>query len=229
MPELSKEEMDRLLNQPIYSWDTSQMLGEVISFLEFSEENLAWQYRRELRKADEESKAAFPPGHEHYHSYRQHLLGNVEYGFDVSLSQRIRYAGLVAFLTTVEWFAKAMKRRLPETVSLPKEVENENINVLQYLNSRISAGFDERIADVRNLVYVRNCVVHAAGFVNEYRHGDALKHAVQQLRGFSIWEENYLGTSIKIERGAVDAYAKEASEWLPKLDQVSTERGILKP
>src|SRR5437762_1823135 len=111
MAGLSKEQLERILSQPIYSWDTSHMLGEVLSFLRFAEQNLASEREQEMRRAEEESKAAFPPGHEYHHSYRQHLIDNVEYGFDVSLSQRIRYAGLVAFLTTVEWFAKAMKRR----------------------------------------------------------------------------------------------------------------------
>lgn len=227
MAGLSKEQLERILSQPIYSWNTSHMLGEVLSFLKFAEQNFASEREQEMRKAAEESAAEFPPGHEHHHSYRQHLFDNVEYGFDVSLSQRIRYAGLVAFLTTVEWFAKAMKRRFREPVAVLKITENENLNILRYLNDQIVAGYEQRIADLQNLVFVRNCVVHAAGLIREYKYGAEVEEAVRLLKGFSIWDENFLGVSIKIDKGAVEVYANDATGWLPKLDEECTQRGIL--
>lgn len=47
--------------------------------------------------------------------------------------------------------------------------ENEHIHLLANLNQASSSDFESDIADIRELVYVRNCVVHAAGFVERYK------------------------------------------------------------
>src|SRR5712692_5877580 len=165
MTKLTQADLDRLLDQTYYSWNTSVMLSGVIDFLEFSESNLSWQRRREIRKAQQEGDAVdFAPEDQHLaESYRQHLVEGAEYRFDVSLSQRVRYAGLVAFVTTLEWCAKALKHRMARAVTKTPKGENEHVHFFSFLNQLSSAGFGHHIEDLGHLVQVRNCVVHAGG------------------------------------------------------------------
>jgi hypothetical protein len=227
---LSQADLDRLLDQPIYSWDTSTMLSGVVDFLEFSESNLSWQREREIKKArDEGAKVEFEPPDEHLaDQYRSQLIESAEYRFDVSLSQSIRYSGLVAFVTSVELCAKVFEKTL--SVALPEvsKGENENVRLILALNEKSSSGFEDDIADLRKLVYVRNCIVHAAGFVERYDFENEVRNTVTLLKGFSIWQEDFLGASIRIQQGAVEHYAKRATEWLPKLHEQCATMGILR-
>ncbi|QQX89271.1 hypothetical protein JJQ59_37615 (plasmid) [Cupriavidus necator] len=50
---LTPEQLQRLLDEPIDSWDVCNLLSGTVDFLEFSESNLAWQRRRELQRAQE--------------------------------------------------------------------------------------------------------------------------------------------------------------------------------
>ena len=58
MRKLTQADLDRLLDQTFYAWDTSTMLSDVIAFLEFSESNLSWQHQREVRRAKQEGDTA---------------------------------------------------------------------------------------------------------------------------------------------------------------------------
>jgi len=206
------------------------MLGGVIDFLEFSEGNLAWQRQREIRKAQQEGALVeFEPPDEHLApSYRVHLIESAEYRFDIGLSQNIRYAGLVTFVTALELCAKAFSKRLTQSIEDAPTGENEHVYLFSCLNRLSSSGFDNYIDDLRRLVFARNCIVHAAGFIERYKFEKDIREAVQSLKGFTIWNEDYLGTSIRIEEGAVERYAKAAKEWVPKLDERCTTAEILK-
>lgn len=198
MTEITQADLDRLLNQTFYSWDTTTMLSGVVDFLEFSEANLLWQRRRELRKAQEEGASVEfdPPDQRLAASYRSQLIEAAEYRFDVSLSQSIRYSGLVTFVTALELCAKAFSKRLTRNIPDTPPGENENVHLLSFLNRLSSSDFDNYIDDLRRLVYVRNCVVHTAGFVERYKFEKEIQEAVKSLKGFSIWKEDFLGTSV---------------------------------
>jgi hypothetical protein len=230
MAQLTQAELDRLLNQPIYSWDTATMLSGVVDFLEFSEGNLSWQRQREVQKAREEGATVeFDPPDEHLTGqYRFQLIEAAEHRFDVSLSQSIRYGGLVAFITVVEMCAKTFAQRLTKSIPKVPDGENEHIHLLVYLNQESSSGCDGDISDLKNLVYVRNCIVHAAGLVERHKFGREIREIVRALNGFAIWDEDFLGTSIRVEKGAVENYAKRATEWVPKLHERCVTIGILK-
>jgi hypothetical protein len=230
MGRLTQGDLDRLLDQTIFAWDTSTMLSGVIGFLEFSESNLSWQRRREMKKAEHEADTArFEPGDEHLEGqYRQHLIDNVAYGFDVSLSQRVRYAGLVAFVTSLEWsskgFAKYFAQKLPKT---PRK-ENRHVHFLAHVNEVSSSSFTARIEELRNLVRIRDCIVHSAGFLEGHNYDRDVREAVKALKGFSIWSDNYLGTSVHIEKGAIEKYAASASDWVPKLVERCVKAGFIR-
>jgi hypothetical protein len=202
----------------------------VVDFLRFSEENLAWLRRREIQKAEAEGEAAEfePPDEDLKETYRNHLVESATYRFDVGLSQSIRYSGLAAFTTAIEFCAKAFLKRL--TFSLPPtpREENKHVHLLSILNQKAAAGFDERIVELRNLFRVRNCVVHAAGFVDAYEHEASAREAATTLEGVSIWNEDFLGTSICLKDGAVEKYASAAIQWVPELDKRGTNAGLMK-
>ncbi len=77
-------------------------------------------------------------------------------------------------------------------------------------------------------MYVRNCVAHAAGLVDDYKYKNDLKESVKPLNGIRVWDENDLGTSLCIEAGAVERYAEAASEWIPMLDERCTDAKLVK-
>lgn len=100
---------EKLLNEPLelYSWQTTSMLGSVIDFLKWCEGNFLWQRRREIQRAQtERANLEFDPPDEYETAwYRNHLIKEAENRFDVRIAQSVRYAGLVAFVTAVEWCA----------------------------------------------------------------------------------------------------------------------------
>lgn len=230
MAKLTQFDLDHFLSEPIYSWNAAVEFSGVIDFLEFAEGNLAWQRRRAVRKAQEEgSSVEFDtPDKQLAAQYREHLVEAAEYLWDVVLSQRIRYAGLVAFISTVESCAKAFCKRLLQDLPPRPNGENKSVHLLEFLNDVSSSRFEGQICDLRRLMHVRNCVVHAGGFLERYKWEDEVRKSATALRGFSIWEENFLGTSIHIEEGPLEQHAKAAAEWLPLLDKKATVAGILK-
>lgn len=188
MGKLTQADLDRLLDQTFYAWDTSTLLSDVTAYLEFSESNLSWQRQQELKRAKQEGDTAkFEPEDEHLEAqYRQQLIEGVEYWFDVSLSQRIRYAGLVAFVTSLEWsskgFAKYFTKKQPKT---PNK-QNRHVHFLANLNELSSSGFDTHIEELKKLVQVRDCVVHSAGFLEGEKHDRDIREAVKTLKGRSF-------------------------------------------
>ncbi len=225
---MSNFDPEKFLNQTFYSWHTATMLGGVINFLEWCESNLVWQRRCALQKAQQEgAEVEFDPPDQHLAaSYGEQLIENAEYRFDVSLSQRVRYAGLVAFVTTLEWCAMEFRRRLAQDVPDAPCGENKHVHLFSSLNGLSSSAFDTHIDDLRRLVHVRNCVVHAAGFIDDYEFKNEIRHSVKSLNGIRIWNENFLGISICIEEHAIERYAKAASAWVPKLDERCTTAGM---
>ena len=230
MKTITQSDLNLLLDQTYYGWDTKTMLGDVIGFLEFSEANLTWQKRRELLRAEHEGKnTEFRLEDQHLAaSYRGQLIEAVEYGFDVSLAQRVRYSGLVAFVTTMEWCAKLFSKRLKhESPSVPAG-HNKHVHLFSYLNIESSSQFEKQIDDLKKLVHVRNCVVHASGFVEGYEFEKEVRETLGSLDGFSTWSENFLGTNIKIEKNAIEKFAEGAMAWVPQLDERCTAAGMFK-
>ncbi|ARB44235.1 hypothetical protein [Alloalcanivorax xenomutans] len=105
----TKLSIDEILNQTFFGLDTLAMLGDVEHFIEFSESNITWQKQCEYRRAEREcdEKEFDDPSMEA--QYRDQMLEGVLYRFNVGLAQRIRYAGLTALITTIEWCLFSLK------------------------------------------------------------------------------------------------------------------------
>lgn len=230
MANLTKEELDRLLSQPMYTWDISTMLSGVVDYLEFSEENLSWQKRREIKYAKEEGDSAiFEEKDAHLApSYRSQLIEAVEYRFDVTLSQTVRYGGLTAFITTIELCAETFYKSLAKRYTKAPKGENKHVYLLAKLITDCGASYNNEIDDIKNLVYVRNCIVHAAGLLDRYQYKDQIFAIVETLDGFSVWSDNYLGASVHIEKGAIEKYAERATLWVPNLYEICVNEKLLK-
>jgi len=100
MPEF---DLTEILNRKHFAFYFAALLGDVEDFLEFSERTIAWQGRsalRTIRMTPDPDK--LPEG------YLDHLLTNAEHRFTTSLAMRLRYAAVVALVTTVEWEARAL-------------------------------------------------------------------------------------------------------------------------
>lgn len=230
MANLTKEELDRLFNQPMYTWDINTMLSGVVDYLEFSEKNLSWQRRREMKYAKEEGdKAIFEEKDAHLApSYRSQLIEAVEYRFDVTLSQTVRYGGLTAFITTIELCAETFYKNLNKNYPKAPKGENKNVYLLTKLIADCGANYNNEIEDIKNLVYVRHCVAHAAGLLDRYKFKDQIIDIIETLDGFSVWNDNYLGSSVHIDIGSVEKYAEHATLWVPDLYEQCVNNNLVK-
>ena len=224
---------EEFLNRPYYAYfDFGAMLGDVLDFLEFSEGNLEWQYRVEKQSIERQAASGgflSDKDSDLEDDYRNHLLENAEHRFTVSLPMRLRYASLVAFITTVEWQARHLEVRSGLKKSKEQEKkkrENEFVRILQKISDMADANGDRQLDDLENLVFARNLVVHAAGLPRDYRYSDIGGH-VLKLQGFTIGNWHFLGETLRIERGALVPYIEEMQGWIPTLMKQLDEKGLL--
>ncbi|MBM3391222.1 MAG: hypothetical protein FJY34_04500 [Betaproteobacteria bacterium] len=224
----SQIDLTALLDQTFYGLDTLAMLGDLEDFIEFSESNIGWQKRRELRRAEQEcSSVEFEePGMEA--QYRDQVLQGVEYRFEVSLRQRVRYAALVALITTIEWLLLILKKRACFTFPKRPEKVNEAVYTLNIFNDKAILKLDVKIQLLEKLIHVRNCIVHAAGLLQSYQHHEQLRQAVAALQGIQVTNQNFLGDSIEIEAGFLEGVIQDARIWLPHVEKVVTELGLIR-
>jgi hypothetical protein len=227
---LTPVQVERFLNEPLYSWDVRTILSGIVDFLDFSERNLAWQREREVRRAMQEANdLELEPEDEHLlPQTRSQIIEAAEWRFDIGLSQSVRRAGLVEYVSSIEWCAKLFAGRL--VVAMPPKPSgvNEAVYTLQYLSAKVGNTFAPRIKTFQQLVTLRNCVVHAVGLLKHYRYETELRLAVSSLGGFSISTEGFMGEAVHIASGAVDSVAKEALEWIPQLDEQCSKNGLFK-
>lgn len=225
---MSSIDLDRVLNEPIYAFDLQFMIGDIQDYLEFSEDNIGWQYRRELQSIRLRTETEdFPP------EYHEHLVTNAEHRFKVSLPLRIRYGALVALVTSVEWSVKILVDRLSEPNKKqldkqPSERKNQTARHLDALIRLLGLKHDEVVMDYEAIVHIRNCIVHRAGLERDYQYQDQLLSSIQRLKGFSLANWHFFGSQVCIEKGALDTYITEMKELVVKLYRVAYENGRLK-
>lgn len=226
---MKPEDIERLLNQPIYSWDASSLLGSIVNFLEYSEANLSWQREREIRRARQEAAdLEFEPEDAHLLAQvRDQIIESAEYRFDLGLSQSVRTAGLVAYVTTIEWCSKTFESRLDSPLPKRPEKTNEAVHILNHLNQRVKNRLAYQIETLRNIIFVRNCIIHSAGLLKGDKYESEIRSALSTLAGFET-AVNFIGESVHINRDAVDSLAREALIWIPSLDEECTNNGTFK-
>lgn len=224
---LTPEQVRRHLEEPVYSWDVSSLLSGIVDYLEFSEQNLGSQRQREVQRARVEAGSLdFGPENAHLLAQaRQQIVESAELRFDIGLSQSIRYAGIVAYITSVEWCMKIFATRLAQSLSNKPKGQNEAVHTLEHLNTKIATPRAEQVKELKRLIAIRNCIVHAAGLVEGWQYEPDVRSSIAALDGFSLCNTGFLGDTVHVAAGAVDRLAREALVWLPALDKECSNNG----
>lgn len=216
-------DLKKFLDTPIDAFDFQFMIGDVKDFLEFSESNIDWQYRRELQAiAHHKDIDEFPPG------YRDHLEQNTEHRFRVSLPLRVRYGALLAFTTSVEWAVGYLNKCAASSVVDDRDRTNLTVKTLREFAARAGIDASAVIDDYEALVQIRNCIAHSAGIIETYRFKESLRPAVARIGGISLANWHFFGDQVCIEKGALEPHIDRAAELVISLHSAMRERGLLK-
>jgi hypothetical protein len=202
------------------------MIGDVKDYLEFSEMNIDWQYRRELQAIRRIAERAET---ELEQSYTDHLGTNAEHRFMVSLPLRVRYGAVVALTTSVEWSVRYLVERLQQPLSQPAQSRNGTVHALFELDARAKMGKTEGVRDYEALVHVRNCIAHNAGIEKDYRFRQHLPTAIGRLAGFSLGSWHLFGKHVCIDRGALNPFIDAMGELVVELHKACHEQGLIRP
>jgi hypothetical protein len=220
---MAEFDLQKLLNTPVEAFDFQFMIGDVKDFLEFSESNIEWQYRRELQAiACRKDRDDFPP------DYLGHLEQNAEHRFKVSLPLRVRYGALLAFTTSVEWAVGYLNRCAITPVIGDRDGTNLTVKTLREFAARASIDVSAVIDDYEALVQIRNCIVHAAGITESYRFKDTLASAVARINGIALANWHFFGDQVCIEKGALEPHIDRAAELVVSLHSALRKNGYLK-
>lgn len=221
-------DLTSLLDQTFFGLDILSMLGDVEDFIEFSESNIELQKHRELRHAEQECNNLEFNDRREEAQYRVQLLEDVQFRFEVSLTQRVRYAALITLITTIEWVLLALKKRTSFKFPKTPNGKNEAVHILSVFNLRASLSLDNQISSLEALIYIRNCIVHAAGLLASCKHEPELRKTLETLTGIKVSDLKFLGDSIEIETGFLKGVIKDVRLWLPNVEKVVLERGLLR-
>jgi hypothetical protein len=156
------EHLNALLEDPMYGWDTLTLLGDVEDFLNVSEANIHQQWDSELKRTKLECADIEFDDPRMSEIYLDHQIENVNYRFGVSLTQRVRYSGLTALITSIEWALMALARNLKVQMPTKPKGVSEAVHLLSLLASRTKINLESEIALFGLLTQVRNCIVHSA-------------------------------------------------------------------
>lgn len=224
----AKFDLNAFLDQTIFGLDIQTMLGDVEDFIEFSESNMEWQKHRELRRAERECEEEEFDDPSIGAQYRDQALEGVEYRFEASLKQRVRYAALTALITTVEWCLISLKNRASFDFPKKPNSKNEATHILSIFNDKMTLELEEKIQFFENLVQTRNCIVHAAGLLGSYRYESQLRQSLDTLHGMKASSINFLGEGIEIEQGFLESAIEDFRQWLPNLEKTALQHGHLR-
>ena len=224
----AKIDFNTFLDQTFFGLDTLTMLGDVEDFIEFSESNIGWQKRRELRRAEQECNDTEFDDPQLEAQYRDQTLEGVEYRFEISLKQRVRYAALSALITTVEWVLLTLKKRAAFEFPKKPEKTNEAVHALTVFNEKASISLEHEVQLLESLNQIRNCIVHAAGLLASYKYEQKLRQRLVGLIGVRVSNCNFLGDSIEIEAGFLEGVIKDVRVWLPEVEKTLSGRGLLR-
>lgn len=230
---MAEFDLKKFRNQLVYAFDFCAMMGDVQDFLEFSELNIDGLLEREIHRIEQSAplEDCEPDFKENYESsFKRQLIKDAEHRFTASLPMRIRYAALVALVSTVEWQTKFLVSSKMPALEIPKEPSNTNVLVrfLMGLDAATGGYHTQTLREYGWLVWVRNAVTHAAGLIRDYERGPELMEIIPQLPGFSIDHWHFFGESVKIERGALNPYIERMQVAVPDLEERGHNMGLLK-
>ena len=199
-------DIEQRLDVTLAALDFKSMISDVKDFLEFSEENIAWQYRRELQSIAHQTNM------DNDLQERLDLEQSADHRFRVSLPLRVRYSALLLFVTSVEWSVKYLNENMLEPIETHQDKTNATVKILKTLSDRAGLEYNSLIADYEALVQLRNCIVHAGGIVESYRYKDDLPQAINQIPGATIESRHFFGPQVYFERGALEGPFKRTAE-----------------
>lgn len=221
-------DLSALLDQTFFGLDTLSMLEDIEDFIEFSESSIGWQKHRELRRVTQECNDTKFNDPREEAQYRDQMLEGVNFRFEVSLTQRVRYAALVTLITTIEWVLLALKERTILEFPNTQDGKCEVVRILLKFNSEANLGFEQEIASLETLIFVRNCIVHAAGLLASYKHEVELRRSLTTLAGIKVSDLRFLGDGIEIESGFLEEVIRGVRLWLPNVEKMILARGLLR-
>lgn len=222
------DQLNTLLEQPMYGWDTLALLGDIEDFLNFSELNIQQQFERELKRTRAECAGIEFDDPSMSELYRSHQIENVTYRFEVSLVQRVRYSGLTVLMTSIEWTLIALERHTK--VPLPKVPKgvSESVHRLTSLAVLTNLTLEPQISLLSCLIQVRNCIIHSAGRIETYRHKEDLRKKLIAHIGIKLSRSNFLGEGIEIEQGYLQSVLEDTKNWLVGLEKAMHQQGQLR-
>lgn len=220
-------DVEDFFNRTLFGLDILAMLSDIEDFIDFSEANIEWQKLRELRRAEFECDEEQFDDMNFAAHYREQTIEGVSYRFDVSLTQRVRYAALISFITTIEWVLISLRKRAAFAVPKKPERKNGAVHLLQVFNHKASLNLASQIQIIEDLTHVRNCIVHAAGLLESYKHESELRQRLSAFPGIKISNISFLGDGIEIERSYLQDLVEDAKRWLPSLEKAMHEQGLL--
>ena len=221
-------DLDTFLDHTFFGLDTLSMLGDIEDFIVFSEENIEKQKRLELIRATRECDDAQFEDPYFAAQYRDQTIDGICYRFDVSLTQRVRYAALTSIITTIEWVLISLRNRAAFAIPEKPKDTNYAVHLLEVFNQKSSLDNTPQIQLIETLVQIRNCIVHAAGLLKSYKHGADLRKRLSTFSGIKISNINFLDDGIEIERNYLLGVVEDTKRWLPNLEKVMHEKGLLK-
>ena len=149
--------LQEILNRPIYALDFQVMIGDVVSFLDFSESNIESQFHLEMQaiptKVAPEDRST---------GVVEHLEDNAKFRFQVVLPLRLRYAVVIALVTSIEWSVRLLVKQYDVEVPSKPKRESRTIREIRELQAVAGMEGEEDIRITKDLIQIRNCIAHSA-------------------------------------------------------------------
>ncbi len=220
---MSSKELQELVSTYIYAIDFQSVIDDVADFIQMSEQAAEDHYQRELEIESRTTYTNAPPG------YRKHMLENLDFRFHVSLAARLRYAAIVAVVTSVEWAVKSLNAIAKKPIQATDKRRNQTVQLLRVLSQQSGVTIDDAITTFEDLVQVRNCIAHDSGLTESFKHKLQLRAAVQRLGpGFSLSSFNFMGEQVWVEKGAIEALIQTLKHAVVLLHRVMHEKQLLR-
>lgn len=214
--------MTTLENISIDLWDFEFQFADLLDFLSFSENNIEFQRRSNLRKLDKEASYKKIDCAEYAAE-----LQNIEGRFDIYLARSIRFAAIISLATTVEWIASFLKDHAYISIPDCPKGSNKSIHILKTLLERVKYQGFHNLENLEKIIKIRNCIAHSMGSVKSYKYGKEIEGFLESLNGFSIADNHFIDGVINIERGAIESIIMETQSWATNFIEECRQKSII--
>jgi hypothetical protein len=222
---MAEIDLERIISQTYYALDFIERLNSIEDFLALSEHTLDWQLRVEHQRIQNLDEDKFPIAEDFDpRLYRTELMENATERFTTTLPTFLRHTSLMAFTSAVEIAAIDLKNRTEANFSNIKD-KQDSVTIMILFNTHLLLGAEKLLADFRNLVTVRNFIVH-----NRPDRKHNLDDAVSALGPhFRISNILLRGKHVFIERGGLEPHISRMKDFIPKLWEACDRKGLFSP